>query len=156
LILCLWKRITLRPEKDQTFMRMARELAAQSTCPRALKLGGVGAILLELDSRRPLGFGYCGSKPGEPHCTDPDVGCLIGPEGGCVRTVHAEVNAFDWMRPSDKRKVLYTTLSPCLGCLARAALEDTALIIYEQQYRIFDPVRIEADRLGIELRQLSF
>lgn len=143
----------MRPSKHRTYMKMAKDLAEQSTCPRAIKLGGVGAILLEIDGGRPLGFGYCGSKPGEPHCLDD--GCLIGPDGGCVRTVHAEVNAFDWMRPSDKRKVLYTTLSPCLGCLARAASENTQLIVFEQQYRIFDPVREEAARLGIELLRLD-
>jgi dCMP deaminase len=63
-------------------------------------------------------MGYNGSAPGEAHCED--VGCLIGEDGRCKRTIHAEINAiaglgFSTIVPSALE--LWCTHHPCLDCV---------------------------------------
>ena len=73
-----------RPNWNEYFMNIAREVASRATCPRA----SVGAVVVR--DNRILSTGYNGALPGEPHCTK--VGCLMV-DGHCERTVHAETNA---------------------------------------------------------------
>ena len=73
-----------RPDWNNYFIRIAKEIASRSTCPRA----SVGAVIVR--NHRIISTGYNGAAAGEPHCTD--VGCDIV-NGHCQRAVHAEVNA---------------------------------------------------------------
>lgn len=73
-----------RPNWDLYFIRIAKEVASRSTCPRA----AVGAVIVR--DNKILATGYNGAPAGEPHCTD--VGCMVVDEH-CVRTIHAEENA---------------------------------------------------------------
>ncbi len=73
-----------RPNWDLYFIRIAREVASRSTCPRA----SVGAVIVR--GYRILATGYNGAPAGKPHCID--VGCIVG-DGHCRRVVHAEINA---------------------------------------------------------------
>lgn len=68
-------------------MDISRTVAKRGTCLRA-QVGAVMAI-----EGRIISYGYNGSPPGEPHCTE--VGCLIR-DGHCIRTIHAEANAICW------------------------------------------------------------
>ncbi|MEO0140636.1 MAG: dCMP deaminase, partial [candidate division WOR-3 bacterium] len=77
-----------KPTMDQMLMGMALVAAFRSNCRRAF-VGAVATI-----ENRVKSIGYAGSPPGEPECLD--VGCDLGPEGGCVRTIHAEANAIAW------------------------------------------------------------
>lgn len=79
-----------RPSWDEYFLQIAKCVAARSSCLRA----SVGAVIVSQDHRM-LSTGYNGSVPGEPHCTDVGVGCLVV-DGHCQRTLHAEVNAIAW------------------------------------------------------------
>lgn len=74
----------MRPNWDEYFLNIAKEVASRSTCPRA----SVGAVIVK--DNRILSTGYNGAPPGEPHCTD--VGCDMV-NGHCERTIHAETNA---------------------------------------------------------------
>lgn len=73
-----------RPNWDQYFMNITREVAARATCPRA----SVGAVVVK--DNRILSTGYNGAPPGKPHCID--IGCQIV-DDHCDRTIHAETNA---------------------------------------------------------------
>jgi len=130
---------------DEWFLRLAEVTAQRGTCTRA----SVGAVIAR--GNRLLVQGYVGSPPGQPHCLD--VGCQIGPKGGCVATRHAEVNALDW---ADELKIdvrgatLYTTLSPCRDCAMAAYEAEVARIVYRTEYRL--PAAIDWLRAaGIEV-----
>lgn len=146
--------VTTRPSWDATFLAMAEAIGRRTTCPRAFKLcpDGIGAVLVERHTHRALGFGYCGSSSGEAHCAD--VGCAIGPAGGCVRTVHAETNAIINARAFMGPKTLYCTVSPCLECLEFASENEVVRIVYRHAYRILEPVMERAEFLGVELVHL--
>lgn len=73
-----------RPNWDEYFISIAREVARRATCPRAK----VGAVIVK--DHRIISTGYNGAPAGEPHCCD--VGCDIVNDH-CCRTIHAEVNA---------------------------------------------------------------
>ena len=73
-----------RPNWNEYFINIAKEVASRATCPRA----SVGAVIVK--DNRILSTGYNGALPGEPHCTD--VGCLME-NNHCERTIHAETNA---------------------------------------------------------------
>ena len=74
----------IRPDWDLYFIRIAKEVASRSTCPRAM----VGAVIVKDNTI--ISTGYNGAPAGEPHCTD--KGCIIENDH-CVRVVHAEINA---------------------------------------------------------------
>jgi dCMP deaminase len=103
-----------RITREQMFMEMAHVVAKRSTCMRL----SVGCILVT--DKNILSIGYNGPPAGEEHCT----GRHCSPPGsGCVRAVHAEINAFEKIRlrtlfdplappPMD----VYVTDSPCPLC----------------------------------------
>lgn len=142
----------VRPSWDQTFMSMATIMGRRSTCPRALKYGGIGAVLVEAETHLVLGAGYGGSPRGEPHCLD--EGCDMR-DGGCKRTIHAEANAIAHSREHSGSKVLYTTVSPCSDCFSRAILVDVKRIVFHHKYRVFEPIETAARLAGVELVHFS-
>ena len=73
-----------RPDWDRYFIRIAKEVASRSTCPRA----AVGAVIVK--DNHIISTGYNGAVPGKPHCED--EGCNVM-DGHCQRAVHAEINA---------------------------------------------------------------
>ena len=101
-----------RPSWDEYFLRIARDVATRATCPRR----SVGAVIVR--DRRILSTGYNGSPPGQPHCVDPGVGCLME-DGRCIRTLHAEQNALIQAAlhgVSTEGATLYGTCRPCHVC----------------------------------------
>ena len=119
-----------RITRDQMFNSIARIISLRSTCPKA----AVGAVLVQ--EGRIIAIGYNGAPAGIPHCTE--VGCEIGPEGGCTRVVHAEANLISFAAKSGistKGTTLYTTVAPCLACsklIINAGIES---IIFQEPYR---------------------
>ena len=73
-----------RPDWDLYFIRIAKEVASRSTCPRA----AVGAVIVK--DNHIISTGYNGAVAGKPHCED--EGCNVM-DGHCQRAVHAEINA---------------------------------------------------------------
>ena len=78
-----------RPDWDLYFIRIAREVASRSTCPRA----AVGAVITRNNGI--IATGYNGAPELMPHCTD--EGCVIV-DDHCQRAVHAEINAIKLAR----------------------------------------------------------
>lgn len=144
-----------RKNWDQYFMDIAIQVASRSTCRRIPD--GVGA-LLALD-RQILSTGYAGSIRGMPHCTDENIGCLIDEKtGGCVRTVHGEVNAILQAAQHGVRikgATLYSTMSPCWDCFKAAVNGGISRIVYDVEYRVVDRQKQFADQLQIPFIHLS-
>ena len=117
------------------FMSTAKLFAERSTCTRKK----VGAILVR--DNRIISSGYVGSPPNQPHCID--VGCIMGNNGGCIRTIHAEANAIMFAAKngiSTNNTILYTTLSPCIDCAKMIVAAGIVEIVYDEQYRDASPL----------------
>jgi dCMP deaminase len=107
-----------RPEWDDYFLTIARQVATRSTCLRRQ----VGAVLV-LD-RRILATGYNGAPRGVRHCSE--AGCLrerlnipSGERHELCRALHAEMNALLQAAMHGVRVEgawLYSTTRPCVLC----------------------------------------
>lgn len=137
-----------RPERHEWLMSLASEVATRGTCPRAK----VGAILVV--EGRIVSTGYVGSPSGQPHCDV--VGCEIGSNGGCIRTIHAEANAVSIAAKFGTRLIgaeVYCTYSPCLDCAKLLLSVGISSFYYHKAYRdssgleMLSTARIEAVQL---------
>lgn len=143
------KCINARRTRPELFMRVAHLFAEQSTCLR----GHIGAVIVQ--DKRIVSTGYNGAPPGEPHCLD--VGCLPGPDGGCVRTIHAEMNAILWAGRAGiplLGAVLYTTDSPCVRCSQAILGAGIRHVWYHREYRITEGLEL-LTRAGIEVHKFD-
>jgi len=126
-----------RPSREKCLMETARIWSERGTCPR----GTVGVVLVR--DNRIISIGYAASPPRESHCID--IGCLIrSSEEGCIRTVHAEINAILFAARqgiSTEGTTLYTTLSPCFRCCQVILSAGISEVIYLEEYR---------DKIGLE------
>lgn len=122
-----------RPSRDEWLIRLAVVTSTRGTCERA----SVGAVIAK--DGRIISTGYVGSPSGLPHCTD--VGCLPGPDGGCTRTIHAEVNAISFAARygiATDEATLYCTHSPCANCSRSIINAGIVRVVYENDYRLSD------------------
>jgi dCMP deaminase len=142
--------VYMRPDWDEYFSEIAKVVATRSTCNRKQ----VGCVLVK--DCQIISTGYAGSIRGQPHCTD--VGCRIDEKtGGCVRTVHSEMNAVAQAAlhgVSTEGCTAYTTMSPCYWCFKTMANAGVIRIVYTEEYRI-PPPKDEAEACGIELVYLT-
>lgn len=126
-----------RPERNETLMRVAAVISQRGTCERAQ----VGCVIAQ--EGRPISTGYVGAPSGLPHCTE--VGCEIGPDSGCIRSVHAEANAIAFAARHGTRTdgaTLYSTHAPCRACSKLIINAGITQVFFEQDYR---------DMSGVEL-----
>jgi dCMP deaminase len=138
-----------RVSRDALFMRTAYLFAERSTCLRA----HVGAVIVK--DKRIISTGYAGSPPGVAHCTD--VGCLEGPDGGCIRTTHAEMNAIVWAAKAGVATddtIMYSTHEPCLHCAKAIATAGIRAVYFSVPYRIKLGTEL-LDALMIPVKQLQ-
>ena len=126
-----------RASRPELFMNIAELYAQRSSCLRAR----IGAVAVR--GGRIIATGYVGAPAGMPHCLD--VGCEIGPDGGCIRSIHAEANLVAWSARTGtplKNTQVYCTMACCYACaklLLQAGIDE---FIYVLDYR---------DRRGIDL-----
>jgi dCMP deaminase len=137
----------MRPSWQDYFLSIAKVVATRSTCLRIPD--GVGAVIVR--DKQILSTGYAGSIRGLEHCTglkpgEPpggaQIGCLIDEKtGGCVRTVHAEINAILQAAQHGvaiEGATIYTTMSPCWPCFTALANGGVKEIFYSVEYRTVD------------------
>lgn len=139
-----------RITRDQMLMEMAISASKRSTCARK----HVGAILAV--EGRPISVGYAGAPSGLPHCLD--HGCLPGPDGGCIRTQHAEANAIAFAARkgiATEGATLYTTVSPCLACAKLIINAGIIEVMYLDLYRNREGLDLFSQK-GILYGQLKF
>ncbi len=90
-----------RPEKDQYYLRIAREVAARGTCLRR----NHGAVIVNRDQI--ISTGYAGAARGAPNCIEGDecprerANVPRGERYELCRSVHAEMNAIIHAARSD-------------------------------------------------------
>lgn len=123
----------MRINRKQLWMGIATLAAQRSTCYR----GNIGAVIIH--DNNPIAIGYNGPASGEPHCHG--NACARKEDGGCLRSVHAEVNALARMthveRIAYRMCDMFVTSNPCPDCAA--AIIASALIgrvYYQAPYRI--------------------
>jgi len=119
-----------RPSTRDYFLDIAAVTATRATCLRKQ----VGAVLVR--DNRIIATGYNGSPPGEPHCSDPETGCLIE-NSHCVRTVHAEINALLYAAKdgvSVDGATLYCTITPCAVCMKLLRTAGVKSYIWREDY----------------------
>ena len=140
----------MRKNWDEYFLSIAGKVAERSTCSRKQ----VGCVLVR--DRAILSTGYGGSIRGLPHCTD--VGCEIGPDGGCKRTIHAEVNSVAQAAKHGTcidGATAYVTLSPCYDCFKMLVNSGIKNIVFDEAYRIpLDPDMVA--KCGVSLKQIEW
>jgi dCMP deaminase len=139
-----------RISRDQMLMEMALTASKRSTCNRK----HVGAIIAI--EGRPVSVGYAGAPAGLPHCLE--HGCLAGPDGGCIRTMHAEANAIAFAARkgiATERATLYTTVSPCLACAKLIINAGIIDVWYLELYRKQEGLDLLSEK-GIFHSQLKF
>jgi dCMP deaminase len=139
-----------RISRDEMLMEMAIIASKRSTCTRK----HVGAIIA-IDGR-PVSVGYAGAPSGLPHCVN--HGCIAGPDGGCIRTQHAEANAIAFAARkgiSTEKATIYTTVSPCLACAKLIINAGITEVRFLELYRKMEGLEL-LDQLGISCEQLRF
>jgi dCMP deaminase len=139
-----------RISRDQMLMEMALIASKRSTCTRK----HVGALIAF--NGRPVSIGYAGAPAGLPHCLD--HGCVPGPDGGCIRTMHAEANTIAFAARkgiATEGATLYTTVSPCLGCAKMIINAGIQQVWYLERYRKLEGINLLAAS-GLWCEQLKF
>jgi len=119
-----------RPSRDSVWAQAAQLFATRSTCLKAN-----GAVLVR--GNRLISQGYNGSPSGGPHCIDLGE-CEVGPDGGCIRTVHAEANVICMaarLGISTEGSTLYCTSSPCYTCAKLLINSGIKKVVYLEEYR---------------------
>ncbi len=133
-----------RPEWDEYFGEITKQVALRSTCVRKK----VGAIIVK--DKNIISTGYNGSIRGLEHCET--VGCLMI-EGHCTRTIHAEANAIIQAAKHGlmiDRAEIYISASPCFNCFKLIANSGITKIYFMEFYRDERIIKI-AKKLNIEL-----
>jgi dCMP deaminase len=140
----------MRISRKQMFMGMAELAAKRSTCYR----GNIGALIVHENS--PVGLGYNGPPAGDEHCKGNS--CEIHEvTKGCLRSVHAEVNALarmpnvTWPHHGCD---MFVTSNPCPACAAR--IVDSGVIgrvYYQSPYRITTGIK---ELLNADIRVYRF
>lgn len=131
-------------------MEMAIIASKRSTCNRR----HVGAIIAR--EGRPISVGYAGAPSGAPHCLE--HGCLPGPDGGCIRTQHAEANAIAFSARegiSTNGAEIFTTVSPCYGCAKLILGAGILRCWYLEEYRNTEGIALLKSR-GVYVERLGF
>ena len=135
-----------RISRQQMLAEMVITAAKRSTCLRK-QVGALIAI-----EGRVLSIGYGGSPSGTPHCMD--AGCIIGPDGGCLRTIHAEQNVIAFAARNGiaiRGAELWCSMTPCLPCAKLIINSGIKSVFALEEYR--DAVGINLlIQVGIDVR----
>lgn len=130
--------MTKRPDWDEYFLSITKEVAKRGTCCRAK----CGCVITK--DNVILSTGYNGAPKGMPHCEDLGS-CLekeiTHPDGHksihCMRTVHAEVNAILQAAKNGiaiKNSTLYCGMTPCINCAMVIANSGVKRVVAEKDY----------------------
>lgn len=109
------KVVKQKPDFDDIFMDLAKNLALRSHCVKAQ----VGAVLTK--DTRIISIGYNGPPAHTHNCDEefPNDGCPRDSKGSCSLALHAEQNAILYASKNGANiegTTLYVTLSPCIAC----------------------------------------
>ena len=114
-------------------------------------------------NKRVVGFGYNGSPPGMPHCTDGacprlNEGSLSGSQYDNCISQHAEAGALLWSDVSLRQgATLIVNGSPCMGCAKLIASSGIARVVYrrDRTYAQLEAVENFLELAGIETASIE-
>jgi dCMP deaminase len=134
-----------RPSFPEIYMRLARTLAARSTCGRLQ----VGTVITSTDFRKVLAVGYNGNATGLTNGCDRE-------EAGNCGCLHSEENAvINCDSPRLVEKIVFVTHLPCVQCAKRLInLGNVKKVYYDQEYRVRDSLAVLA-MVGIGVERLT-
>ena len=121
-----------RPNKHETFLRIANELSKQSTCIRRQ----VGCVLIDAHYHI-VGSGYNGVASKLEHCIDSECEGAFLPSGEGLHlceAIHAEQNALMQCSNVNNIATCYTTTSPCIHCIKMLMNTSCKLIVFLDVY----------------------
>jgi dCMP deaminase len=147
-----------RPDWDEYFMGISREVATRATCDR----GRNGCVIVK--DKRIVATGYVGAPAGLKHCDE--EGHLmkeVYDKSGqvtkhCVRTTHAEQNAIAQAAKfgvSVDGGTLYTKMEPCLDCAKLLINAGIKRIVANKRYHAGELSRQFLKEAGVELVVLT-
>ena len=133
----------MRISRHQMFMEIACVVAKRSTCFRE----NVGCIITR--ENKIISLGYNGRPSGEPHCQ-------YHPKGKCTKSIHAEINAMEYILngnyPLVREYDLYTTHLPCENCTKEIIRNGFIRTVYFQIiYGDSEPTYVALDDAFIKL-----
>ena len=135
-----------RDTKSQYFLKMAKHVSTQATCPRR----AVGCVIVDKNNHV-LSTGFNGVPKNYTHCTDKPCGGQNFKSGQgldkCMAT-HAEQNALLQCRNVNEIHIMYLTLSPCTTCAKLIANTGCKKVIFSEQYSTTDGIDM-LKKLGI-------
>lgn len=117
-----------RPSWNEYFMSIATAISTRHTCDRL----AVGCVLVK--DKHIIAQGYNGSISGHSHC-DEDDHLMV--DGGCKRTIHAEMNAILMCAKlgiSTDNAVAYVTHYPCPDCMKVLNQAGIKTVFYREFY----------------------
>jgi dCMP deaminase len=124
--------MAIRPSKQMTFVRLAENIAEQSTCRRR----HVGCFLVDVN-HHVLAVGYNGVAKGMKHCLDvPCAGseCKSGEGLDLCLAIHAEQNALIRCKDPNIIHTCYTNVAPCMHCLKMLLNTSCYRIVFLHNY----------------------
>lgn len=124
--------MAIRASKDMTFIRLAENIAEQSTCRRRQ----VGCFLVDAN-HHVLSVGYNGVAKGMKHCLDePCSGseCKSGEGLDLCLAIHAEQNALIRCKEPNCIYTCYTNVAPCMHCLKMLLNTSCQRIVFLSSY----------------------
>src|SRR6218665_1235908 len=136
------KMIKDRPNFDEIFMNLAKNLAQRSHCVKAQ----VGAVLTK--DTRIISIGYNGPPSGTHNCDEdfPEDGCPRDSKGSCSLALHAEQNAILYATKNGANvegSTLYVTLSPCIACARVIYSMKIKKVLYLNSYAEYKGIGVD-------------
>lgn len=131
-------------EFDKRYLRMAQIWAENSYCQRRK----VGALVVK--GNMIISDGYNGTPSGFENVCE---------EGNVTKpyVLHAEANAITKLARSSNNSegsTLYVTSSPCIECAKLIIQSGIKRVVYGEQYRLDDGIRL-LERAGIEVKLIN-
>ncbi|GLU52224.1 deoxycytidylate deaminase [Dyadobacter frigoris] len=147
----------IRPEFDDIFMELAKNLAQRSHCIKAQ----VGAVLTK--DTRIISIGYNGPPAGTHNCDEefPEAGCPRDAKGSCSLALHAEQNAILFAVKNGSNiegATLFVTLAPCIACARVIYTMKISKVIFLHSYAAYKGIGKEEGveflrTFGVEVEQ---
>jgi len=146
-----------RPDWDEYFMKIAKEVATRSNCVKRK----VAAVIVK--DKRIVSTGYNGTPRGVKNCN----------EGGCPRCnnftdagtkldeclcSHGEENAIvqaSYHGVGLKDSIIYTTFSPCLTCSKMIINAGIKKVVFNADYPLGETAKKMLEQAGVELVQIK-
>jgi dCMP deaminase len=144
-----------RPDWDEYFMKIAKEVATRSNCVKRK----VAAVIVK--DKRIVSTGYNGTPRGVKNCN----------EGGCPRCnnfteagtkldeclcSHGEENAIvqaSYHGVGLKDSIIYTTFSPCMTCSKMIINAGIKKVVFNADYPLGETAKKMLEQAGVELVQ---